>query len=162
MILLFFFLLHPYFHRCPNRSSYLRLRNHQTRHYWKHADTKMSLIRAITKALHQPDFHPHSKCPSLKCTTPSTSTWPASKWLQDKAWVSASQQSLTWQHNQPSGRSSSTTYRVLIVQEFPTIPPLVQKERQVFCLLRCKGITAKLILLVRRTGRAPRHLGPEL
>lgn len=58
----------------------------------------------------------------------------------------------TGQPNQPYRCSSSTTYRVLILQEFPTIPLLVQKERQVFCLLCC------IITKQKRTGCAPRHL----
>lgn len=59
----------------------------------------------------------------------------------------------TWQPNQPCGCSSSTTYRVLILQEFPAIPILVQKERQVFCLLCCKGIITKLILMHCKRGQ---------
>lgn len=59
----------------------------------------------------------------------------------------------TWQPNQPCRCSSSTTYRVPILQEFPTIPLLVQKERQVFCLLCCKGIITKLILMHCKRGQ---------
>lgn len=64
----------------------------------------------------------------------------------------------TQQHNQPCGCSSST-YRVLILQEFPTIPLLVQKERSFLpFMLQRHNHKAYLDALQKRTGCTPRHL----
>lgn len=125
MVLVFLLLLHPYFHCCPNLSSYLRLRKHQMQ--MRDADTRLSQISVIAKVLHQLHFHPHLQCPSFKPCGPSmpkgTRMVPTRQSLgEHKPAVT------TQQHNQPCGCSSST-YRVLILQEFPTIPLLVKKER---------------------------------
>lgn len=73
MVLVFLLLLHPYFHCCPNLSSYLRLRKHQMQ--MRDADTRLSQISVIAKVLHQLHFHPHLQCPSFKPCGPSMPKW---------------------------------------------------------------------------------------
>lgn len=147
MVLVFLLLLHPHFHCCPNLSSYLRLRNHQTRH---DADTRTSLISVIAKVLHQLHFHPHLQRPSFESSALSMPKWHQNGCKTKLGWAVASSHYTT---AQPCGCSSSMIYRGLILQEFPTVPLLVQKERQVLCLWCCKGIITKLILMHCKRGQ---------
>lgn len=73
--------------------------------------------------------------------------------LQDKAWVSPSQQSL---HDSPISHVDAAPAQLTGYQSFRNFPlflSLCKRKDKFFCLLCCKGIITKLILMHCKRGQ---------
>lgn len=153
--LVFFLLLHPHFRHCPNLSSYLRWRNHQTMH---NADTRVSSIAITAKVLHSSIF-----IPIYNVLHPSPLVLPCLNGSRMVARQSLGEHKpgvTTWQPKQTCGRISSMTYRVLNPSGISHSSPPCAKGKARFLLLMLQRHNHKAYLdaLQRRTGCAPRHL----
>lgn len=155
MVFVFLLLLHPHFCCCPNLSSYLRSRKHQTR---QNADTRMSAISVIAKVLHQLHFHPHLQRPSFKSSGPSMPKWHQNACKTKLRWAEARSHHMTaqadmWmqlQHDLQGTNHSGISHSSSLCAKGKTrfLPFMLQRHNH----------KAYLDALQQRTGCAPRYL----